>query len=110
MNLLDNCILHSGCTCISITSATLPVRLTVEDNGEGIPAEQLERLFQPFYRPGSSAPGGSGLGLSICKEIMSAQGGDIEVLSTPGSGTRVVLYFQDRQQPQDWYGTMARRI
>ncbi len=110
MNLLDNCILHSGCTCISITSATLPVRLTVEDNGEGIPAEQLERLFQPFYRPGSSAPGGSGLGLSICKEIMSAQGGDIEVLSTPGFGTRVVLYFQDRQQPQDWYGTMARRI
>lgn len=110
LNLLDNCILHSGCTCISITSATLPVRLTVEDNGEGIPAEQLERLFQPFYRPGSSAPGGSGLGLSICKEIMSAQGGDIEVLSTPGFGTRVVLYFQDRQQPQDWYGTMARRI
>lgn len=110
LNLLDNCILHSGCTRVSITTATLPVRLTVEDNGEGIPPEQLERLFQPFYRPGSSAPGGSGLGLSICKEIMTAQGGDIEVLSTPGEGTRVVLYFQDRQQSQDWYGSMARRI
>ncbi len=110
LNLLDNCILHSGCTQISITSATLPVRLTVEDNGEGIAEEQLDRLFQPFYRPNSSAPGGSGLGLSICKEIMKAQGGDIEVLSSPGSGTKVILYFQDRQQPQSWYGTMARRI
>lgn len=110
LNLLDNCILHSGCSRISLTSATLPVRLTVEDNGEGIPEEQLDRLFQPFYRPGSSAPGGSGLGLSICKEIMTAQGGDIEVCSAPGEGTRVILYFQDRQAPQDWYGNMARRI
>lgn len=110
LNLLDNCILHSGCSRISITSATLPVRLTVEDNGEGIPEEQLDRLFQPFYRPGSSTPGGSGLGLSICKEIMTAQGGDIEVRSSPGAGTQVILYFQDRQAPQDWYGSMARRI
>ena len=110
LNLLDNCILHSGCTRISITSATLPVRLTVEDNGAGIPPEQLERLFQPFYRPGTSAPGGSGLGLSICKEIMTAQNGDIQVLSTPGSGTRAVLYFQDPQKPQEWFNYMARRI
>lgn len=109
LNLLDNCILHSGCTRITITSAMLPVRLTVEDNGEGIPPEQLERLFQPFYRS-SSAPGGSGLGLSICKEIMTAQGGDVEVRSTPGSGTQVVLYFQDRRQPQEWYGGKARRV
>ena len=110
LNLLDNCILHSGCSRISITSATLPVRLTVEDNGDGIPEDQLDRLFQPFYRSGSSAPGGSGLGLSICKEIMTAQGGDIEVRSSPGAGTRVILYFQDPRAPQDWYRGMARRI
>ncbi len=110
LNLLDNCILHSGCTRIAVSSATVPVRLIVEDNGEGIPPEQLERLFQPFYRPGTSAPGGSGLGLSICKEIMTAQGGDISVLSTPGSGTRVILYFQDPKEPQRWYDYMARRI
>ncbi len=110
LNLLDNCILHSGCTRISISAATLPVRLIVEDNGEGIPPEQLERLFQPFYRPGTSAPGGSGLGLAICKEIMTAQGGDIGILSTPGTGTRAILYFQDTQKPQKWYNHMARRI
>lgn len=110
LNLLDNCILHSGCSRISITSATLPVRLTVEDNGEGIPEEQLDRLFEPFYRPGSSAKGGSGLGLSICREIMTAQGGDVEVRSAPGKGTRVILYFQDREDPHSWYGDMARRI
>lgn len=110
LNLLDNCILHSGCSRIAITTATLPLRLTVEDNGEGIPPEQLDRLFQPFYRSRSSAPGGSGLGLSICKEIMEAQGGGIEVLSSPGAGTRVILYFQDRSQPQGWYNGMARRI
>lgn len=110
LNLLDNCILHSGCSRISITSATLPVRLTVEDNGEGIPEEQLDRLFQPFYRSGSSTAGGSGLGLSICKEIMTAQGGDVEVRSTPARGTQVILYFQDRKDPHSWYGDMARRI
>ena len=75
-----------------------------------IPEDQLDRLFQPFYRSGSSAPGGSGLGLSICKEIMTAQGGDIEVRSSPGAGTRVILYFQDPRAPQDWYRGMARRI
>lgn len=110
LNLLDNCILHSGCSRISITSATLPVRLTVEDNGEGIPEDQLDRLFQPFYRPGSATTGGSGLGLSICKEIMTAQGGDVEVRSAPGRGTQVILYFQDRENPHSWYGDMARRI
>ena len=41
---------------------------------------------------------------------MKAQGGDVEILSAPGSGTKVILYFQDRNQPQSWYGTMARRI
>lgn len=110
LNLLDNCILHSGCTRVAVSSATVPVRLVVEDNGEGIPPEQLERLFQPFYRPGTSAPGGSGLGLSICKEIMVAQGGEIEVHSAPGSGTRVILYFQDPKEPHRWYDYMARRI
>ena len=72
--------------------------------------EQLERLFQPFYRPGTSAPGGSGLGLSICKEIMTAQDGDIQILSSPDTGTRVVLYFQDPKKPQKWFNYMARRI
>ncbi|WP_129664296.1 sensor histidine kinase [Phytoactinopolyspora endophytica] len=64
--------------------------LTVEDDGAGIPAEHLPRLFDRFYRVESSRSretGGSGLGLAITKHLVEAQGGSIDVESTPGAGS-----------------------
>jgi signal transduction histidine kinase len=64
--------------------------LRVSDNGAGIPAEALPRLFDRFYRVDKSrcsATGGSGLGLAICKAIVEAHGGTIQVESQPGKGT-----------------------
>ncbi|HEX5753075.1 MAG TPA: ATP-binding protein [Archangium sp.] len=63
-------------------------RVTVEvrDTGSGIPKDKLERIFEPFFTTKPTGEG-SGLGLSVCKSIISAHGGDISVESEPGQGT-----------------------
>jgi signal transduction histidine kinase len=66
------------------------VLLEVTDTGKGIAPKDLSRVFEPFY---STRKGGSGLGLPTCRHIVEAQGGSINVHSTPGVGTRFVLCF-----------------
>ncbi len=71
-------------------------RITVQDFGIGIPAEDLKRVFEPFFRVDlsrSRATGGFGLGLSLCKAIMEAHGGDIQIESELNQGTRVTISF-----------------
>jgi len=67
------------------------VRVTVKDEGPGIPEEEQPRLFQRFFRSREvrEAAGGLGLGLTICRAIVRAQGGDIWIESAPGRGTSV---------------------
>lgn len=70
------------------------VRVTVEDNGVGIPLERQGKLFTKFYQADASLTrekGGSGLGLSICKGIVEAHGGTIELESATDTGTRVTF-------------------
>jgi two-component system sensor histidine kinase HydH len=63
----------------------LPWRIVVEDNGEGIPAEQLEKVFEPLY---TTKVKGTGLGLAIVASAVKRHRGTIAVESQPGSGTR----------------------
>ena len=66
--------------------------LLIEDTGIGIPEESLPRIFDRFYQVDKAkarAIGGCGLGLSICKWIVDAHGGAIEVSSRLGSGTKI---------------------
>jgi PAS domain S-box-containing protein len=64
------------------------VRFNVQDNGAGISAEHLPRIFERFFRvPGQSGSSGAGLGLAIAKEIVEAHGGRITVQSGKGAGT-----------------------
>lgn len=68
------------------------VRIAIADTGCGIPKEHLPRLFDPFFTTKRSGQG-SGLGLSICRDIVRAHGGRIEVRSTLGEGAEVTVYL-----------------
>jgi nitrogen fixation/metabolism regulation signal transduction histidine kinase len=64
------------------------VLLQVIDNGTGIPAEVLDSIFIPFF---TTRPGGTGIGLSLAKQIMHLHGGNIKVQTAPGEGTAFLL-------------------
>jgi len=66
------------------------IRLEIKDNGNGIPADILEHVFDPYF---STKEKGTGLGLAICKRIVEENGGSIKIESQPGVGTRVRLTF-----------------
>jgi two-component system phosphate regulon sensor histidine kinase PhoR len=73
---------------VSLDASDERLRLTVSDNGPGIGAQHLGRLFSKFYQvaPGADALSGVGLGLFISKALVTAHGGDIGVDSQPGKG------------------------
>ena len=78
------------------------VGVAVTDSGIGMTSAQKARLFERFYRadPSGNIPG-TGLGMCLVQEIMELQGGQIEVDSEPGIGTRVTLWFAVVAQPAD---------
>ena len=78
------------------------VVLRVSDNGAGIPPENLQRIFEPFFSTKqASHDGGSegyGLGLAFCREMMTTMGGEISVESAPGQGTTFTLHMPGAAQ------------
>jgi len=78
---------------ISATCEENLVRISVTDNGTGIPKENLKKIFQPFFttKPTRGSNGGSGLGLAICTEIVEKLGGSLSVTSTEGVGTTFTI-------------------
>lgn len=78
-------------------AATGGFRLTIEDDGTGMTAEQVARLFEPFA---SKRAGGTGLGMAIVYQFVKDHGGRISVDSAPGAGTRVHVVLPNRP-PQD---------
>ena len=64
------------------------VRLEVSDTGVGIPAEQFRQIFEPLH---TTKPGGTGLGLYLVREIVTAHGGEITVQSHVGHGTTFII-------------------
>jgi two-component system osmolarity sensor histidine kinase EnvZ len=69
----------------------------VEDDGEGIAPQSLDRVFEPFWRgeAARSSPG-SGLGLALAKRIVESLGGRLDVESAPASGSRFAVVVPDR--------------
>jgi signal transduction histidine kinase len=70
----------------------------VEDTGEGIPKENIDKLFDPFF---STKKKGTGLGLAIVKSIIEAHDGEIDVESEPGRGTRFIITLNTYQIPEE---------
>jgi signal transduction histidine kinase len=97
VNLLDNALRHTPVTgeiLISARGEASVVVATVTDNGEGIAAEHLPHLGERFYRVDAGrerSRGGAGLGLAICRAIVEAHQGRLDVHSEPGSGTVVAI-------------------
>jgi two-component system sensor histidine kinase KdpD len=108
VNLIDNALKHAaGATKIELAAHGRGdrVEITVTDDGSGISAADLPHLFDKFYRAGGrtdAGRAGAGLGLSICKGLVEAMGGEIAVVSPTeiGRGARFSVTFQVPAQPK----------
>ncbi len=89
VNLLDNAASYTPpSTPVEISAAQTDgtVSITVADHGRGLPPDDLERVFDKFYRVPGSKAGGTGLGLSICRGLVNAHGGTLEASNRPEGG------------------------
>jgi signal transduction histidine kinase len=98
-NLIQNAIRHTpadGTVRVEAQHDRAGLRLVVSDNGEGMPADSLDRVFDPFWR-GDAARGGegSGLGLTLSARIVESLGGQIRVESAPAHGSRFAVLMPD---------------
>jgi len=92
-NLFANAVRHGGGQPVLVRSRRVGGHLVVRvvDRGPGIPEPERERIFEPFYR--REGGGGSGLGLSIARGFVEANGGEVAVESVPGQGSTFVVSF-----------------
>lgn len=105
-NLIDNALRYAhGATTLDLIVGVNPPSLTVQDDGVGIPAEDIDHVFDAFYRSSKAGAGGSGLGLPIVREIAAAHGAWWSLSSRPHfPGVRIVVVF-----PGPRIGTRLRR-
>jgi two-component system sensor histidine kinase SenX3 len=96
-NLVENAVTYSPESSRVVVSAEQvgdDVKVTVADHGIGIPGQELDRIFERFYRVDPArarSTGGTGLGLSIVKHVAASNGGNVEVWSEPGLGSSFTL-------------------
>jgi len=96
-NLVDNAVRH-GEGKVSVRTGRGPsgLRITVDDQGEGIPEALRDRVFTKFWKHG--AQGGSGLGMYIVNGLVRVHGGELTILDAPGGGARIQVDWPDRDQ------------
>lgn len=96
--LIDNAIKYSsegGCVTVRLAVVKQTIRLTVHNEGEVIPAEDLPHIFERFYRADKArSVGGYGLGLSIAKNLAEVMGGEISARSSAAEGTDFTVTFK----------------
>ncbi|MDQ3719606.1 MAG: ATP-binding protein, partial [Actinomycetota bacterium] len=105
-NLLSNANRYTGeggRIAVSVTDEGLELALVVEDNGSGMPSDEIERVFERFARR-EDGQGGTGLGLSIVRSLAELQRGTVSVHSEPGRGSRFIVRL-----PAEAPGAIRRR-
>ena len=93
-NLVDNALRYGGRATIKVEDAADRLTIRVLDDGPGIPAQELEQAFEPFFRGEASRSretGGTGLGLGIARNIARAHGGDLVLRNRPEGGLEAIL-------------------
>lgn len=93
-NLVENAVRHAGAARVSLIPSDGWVSITVEDDGKGIPPQELENVVKPFYRVESSRnkdTGGTGLGLAITDSVARNHGGRLELENRPEGGLRASI-------------------
>lgn len=91
-NLLGNAYRHAGHIWVRLSRRKRSVQITVDDDGPGIPRELRALAFQPFERLEVGNPeGGTGLGLTIARDVCRAHGGDLSLSDSPSGGLRAVI-------------------
>ncbi len=89
-NLVDNAVRHGeGAVTVRTGAGPLGLRVTVDDQGEGIPEALRDRVFTKFWKHG--AQGGSGLGMYIANGLVRAHRGELTITDAPGGGARIVV-------------------
>ncbi|WP_445489288.1 cell wall metabolism sensor histidine kinase WalK [Niallia sp. 03133] len=109
-NIISNALKYSpegGKVTFSLKEQEKQLIVSVSDNGVGIPKENLEKIFERFYRVDKARTrklGGTGLGLAIAKEMVEAHGGKIWATSKEGKGTKVsfTLPYIQSEEDDDW--------
>jgi len=102
-NLVGNALKFTqrgGAVSVRLSDGDEPARIEVRDTGPGIPADELPRVFERFYRgtnTGDARASGSGLGLAIVRSIVDMHGGEIEVSSIVGEGTAFTIILSGPQ-------------
>lgn len=93
-NLIDNAVLYGDRASVAVMSEAKEVVCTIDDEGPGLPPDQLETVFSPFRRLEASrsrATGGAGLGLSISRSIVERSGGTVVLCNRPTRGGRALV-------------------
>jgi two-component system sensor histidine kinase SenX3 len=105
-NLVENAVVYSPegtSVSVSMQERDEQVEIAVTDHGVGIPAEEIERIFERFYRVDPArarATGGTGLGLSIVKHVAATHGGEVRVWSVEGEGSTFTLCLPAFHRPE----------
>jgi signal transduction histidine kinase len=93
-NLLGNAVKYGGAARVRVIDGPQRLEIRIHDNGPGIPVAELERVFEPFYRLEGSrnrTTGGTGLGLTIARNLARSHGGDLVLRNLPEGGLEAVL-------------------
>lgn len=93
-NLIENAVKYGARARVSLVKQAEELIVTIDDDGPGIPTTELDRVFDPFYRLEASRSrktGGTGLGLTVARSTIRAQGGDVRLANKEGGGLRVIV-------------------
>jgi signal transduction histidine kinase len=101
-NLLDNAVKYGKQARATIRATRQTAEITIDDDGPGIPEDELARVFQPFYRVEGSRSrdtGGIGLGLAIALSVVQSHGGQLTLSNRPEGGLRASIVLPVKQHP-----------